>query len=163
MITGGNCSRVLTANSCPSNCRSLLLENFRSTFGCCINAYVNGTGPGLPSHSYSLDYRVWNLCNVLLPPSACGNGPTINPLADVQNCTCEDLFNKYYSENLCLPKQCQAYFDILESSICGDSTTDIRSIFEDICSVDTNRVPCGTLYYRSLEDLLTNSQFGLKL
>ena len=57
-----------------------------------------------------------------------------------------------YSENLCLPKRRQAYFDVLESSICGDSTTDI-SIFEDICSVDTNGVPCGTLYYRSLEDL----------
>ena len=40
----GNCSRVLTTNSCPSNCHSLL-EDFRSTLGCCIiNAYVNGTG-----------------------------------------------------------------------------------------------------------------------
>ena len=149
----GNCSRVLTTNSCPSNCHSLL-EDFRSTFGCCINAYINGTGQGLPgsSPSYILDYHVWNLCDVHLPPAACGNGPTISPPANVQNCTDEDAFNKIYAENLCIPERRQAYFDVLESSICGDSTTDI-SLFEDLCSVDTNGVPCGKLYYRSLEDL----------
>ena len=37
----GNCSRVVTLNSCSSICRSLL-EDFRSSLGCCINAYVNG-------------------------------------------------------------------------------------------------------------------------
>ena len=112
----GNCSRVLIVNSCPSNCRSLL-EDFRSTLGCCINAYDNGTR--LSSQSYSLDYRVWNVCNVPLPPAACGNGPTINPPANIQNCTDEDLFNKYYAENYCLPERRQAYTDVLESSICG--------------------------------------------
>ena len=143
----------ITANSCPLNCRSLL-EDFRSTFGCCINAYINGTGQGLPGPSPSLilGYHVWNLCDVPLPPTACGNGPTINPPANVQNCTDEDIFNKIYAENLCIPEQRQAYFDVLESSICGDSTADI-SFFKDLCSVDTNGVPCGKLYYRSLEDL----------
>ena len=101
----GNCSRVLTANSCPSSCSSLL-EEFRSTLGCCINAYVNGTG--LYSGATAIDYRVWNLCNVPLPPAACGNGPTINPPANVQNCTDQDFFNKYYIENLCLPERHQA-------------------------------------------------------
>ena len=64
----GNCSRVLTQNSCPPICRSLL-EDFRSTLGCCINAYANGTGFYYgPS---SINYRVWNLCNVplLLQPA----------------------------------------------------------------------------------------------
>jgi hypothetical protein len=143
----GNCSRVLTANSCPSNCRSLL-EDFRSTLGCCINAYVNGTG--ISYRSYSLDYRVWNLCNVPLPPAACGNGPTINPPDNVQNCTNEDLFNKYYVENLCLPEQRQAYFDVLGTSVCGNVAP---NSVEDACSVNINGVPCGALYYRSWEDL----------
>ena len=145
---GGNCSRVLTTNSCPSNCSSLL-EDFRSTLGCCINAYVNGTG--LFSGATAIDYRVWNLCNVTLPPAACGNGPTINPPANVRSCTDDDFFNEYYVENFCLPERRQAYTDVLESSICGDSET--ASLVEDACSVDTNGVPCGTLYARSSEDL----------
>jgi hypothetical protein len=37
----------------------------------------------------------------------------------------------------------------LGTSICGDITI----IPEDTCSVDTNGVPCGTLYYRSFADL----------
>ena len=94
---GGNCSSVLSLNSCPSNCHSLL-EDFRNTLGCCINAYVNGTG--LYSGATSLNYHVWNMCDVPLPPAACGNGPTINPPGIVQNCTNEDIFNKYYVENL---------------------------------------------------------------
>ena len=145
----GNCSSVLSLNSCPSNCRSLL-EDFRSTFGCCINAYVNGSRYSFGDTS--LDYHVWNMCNVSLPPAACGNGPTINLPDDVQNCTNEDSFNKYYAENLCLQERRQAYVDILQSSICRD-TIPTASAFEDACSVNTNGVPCGILYYRSLEDL----------
>jgi hypothetical protein len=142
----GNCTRL---NSCPSNCRSLLKE-FRSTLGCCINAYVNGTG--LYSRAISLDYQVWNLCNVPLPPTACGNVPTINT-GSVQNCTNEDFFNMYYVENLCLPKRRQAYIDILKrlgTGTCGDT---IPSDIENTCAVDTNGIPCGALYYQSLEDL----------
>ena len=136
------------SSSCPSNCRSLL-EDFRSTLGCCINAYVNRTG-----YISSLDYRLWNMCDVPLPPAACGNRPTINPPGSVRNCnfySSEDFFNKYYAENLCLPERRQAYTDVLESSICGDNGT--ASYIKDVCSVDTNGVPCGILYYRSLEDL----------
>ena len=91
------------------------------------------------------------MCNVPLPPTGCGNVPTINPLDNVQDCTGEDIFNKFYADNFCLPERSQAYTDVLESSICGDSET--ASIVEDLCSVDTNGVPCGTLYYRSLEGL----------
>ena len=106
----GNCSGVLDQNPCP--CQSLL-EDFRSTLGCCINAYFNGTGVYY-SGMTSLNYRVWNLCNVPLPPAACGNGPTINPPRNVQNCTSEDVFEKYYLENLCLPERRQAYTDVLK-------------------------------------------------
>ena len=55
----GNCSRVLTANSCPSSCSSLL-EEFRSTLGCCINAYVNGTG--LYSEATAILIIVYGTC-----------------------------------------------------------------------------------------------------
>ena len=144
----GNCSRLLTANSCPSNCRSLL-EDFRSTLGCCINAYVNGSG--LYSGATVLDYRVWNMCGVPLPPAPCENGPMINPPDNVQECTGEGYFNNFYAENLCIPERRQAYIDVLESSLCGDSIT--ASNIEDACSVDTNGIPCGILYYRSLDDL----------
>ena len=116
----GNCSSVLSPNSsCPSNCRSLL-EDFRSTLGCCINTYVNGSR--IYSGDTSLDYRVWNMCDVSLPPAACENVPTLNPPSNVQNCTHKDFFNKYYVEKFCLPKRRQAYIDVLESSICRNST-----------------------------------------
>ena len=149
----GNCSGVLRQNSCPSNCRSLL-EDFRSTLGCCINAYVNSTG--LYSGATSLDYRVWNFCDVPLPPAPCGNGPTINPPFNVQNCTDEDLFDKYYVNNRCLPERRKPYTDVLKRlgpDICGTDIT--PSSIEDECSVDTNGVPCGTLYYRSIPDLVS--------
>ena len=149
----GNCSNVLSLNSCPSNCGSLL-EDFRSALGCCINAHNNRTGLSSRSSSLQFDYRLWNLCNVSLPPAACGNGPTVNPPSSVRNCTysSEEFFNKYYAENFCLPKRRQAYTDVLESSICKDSERAASDI-KDACSVDTNGVPCGTLYYRSLEGL----------
>ena len=146
----GNCSSVLLLNTCPSNCRSLL-EDFRNTLGCCFNAYVNGTG--LYSGSSSLNYRIWNLCGVPLPPAACGNGPTISPPDNVQNCTNEDSFNKYYAKNICLPEKRQPYSDVLKrlgARFCGNIPP---NYVEDLCSVDTNGVPCGALYYRSEADL----------
>ena len=145
----GNCSRVLAMNICPSSCRTLL-EDFRSTLGCCINAYVNGTNFFLRN---SLDYRVWNLCNVPLPPAACGNSPTINPPDKVQNCTSEDVFNKYYVDNICSPEHRRPFVEVLRrlgTSVCGDTTP---SSVEDTCSVDANGVPCGLLYIRFMEDI----------
>ena len=144
-----NCSRVLLLNSCLSNCRSLL-EDFRNTLGCCINAYFNDSAYiGVNS----LDYRVWNLCSVPLPPTACENSPTISPPDNVQDCTNEEFFYKYYAENLCVPAKRQLYSGVLRrlgARFCGNvSPDDVR----DLCSVDTNGVPCGALYHRSEADL----------
>ena len=144
-----NCSSVLLSNTCLPNCRSLL-DDFRSTLGCCINAYVNGTGSGLHPGSSSLNYRVWNLCGVALPPAACGNGPAISPPDNVQNCTNEDYFNKYYTENFCIPKKRQLYNDVYKR-FCWVLPP---NYFEDLCSVDTNGVPCGALYVRSSADFI---------
>ena len=62
---GGNCSRVLATNSCPLNCHTLL-EDFRSTLGCCINAYVNGTGLYPPAPPYIALIIVYGTCVVSL-------------------------------------------------------------------------------------------------
>ena len=85
----GNCSGVVASRTCSIACRSLL-EDFRSRLGCCINTMVNNT----QSVSASVDYRVWNLCNVPLPPADCGNRPvTVNPPDSVQQCTDEQYLN----------------------------------------------------------------------
>jgi hypothetical protein len=151
----GNCSRVLTLNSCPSACRTLL-EEFRSELGCCINAYINGSTIFSPLYSSSLNYSVWNLCDVPLPPTDCaGNSPTISPPDSVQNCTSEDLFDKYYAQNLCLPEQRRLYtesFKRLSTSVCGTLII-TPSYVKDLCSVNANGIPCGTLYYQSLSEL----------
>ena len=89
--------------------------------------------------------------NVPLPPAACRNGPTINPPDNVQNCTGEDRFNKYYTERLCRPEQRQPYGEALNGRFCGHMV--FSDYLEDLCSVDANGVPCGVLYHRSLADL----------
>jgi hypothetical protein len=90
----GNCSRVVTSNSCPTACRTQL-EDLRRNLGCCFNAFVNGS---MDSFDYRtiVDYRLWNLCNVPLPPEGCDNGPTVNRPVSVEVCTEEDYFNKRY-------------------------------------------------------------------
>ena len=98
----GNCSQtevVITFNSCPLACRTLL-EDFRRQLGCCINAYINGSS----SYNNIVDYRLWNLCDVPLPAENCDNSPTINRPVDVQACTYEEFFNKQFSQNICLPQ-----------------------------------------------------------
>ena len=146
----GNCSGVLTQNSCPSACRTLL-EEFRSELGCCINAYINGSTVFSPLYySSSLNYSVWNLCGIPLPPEGCENSPIISPPDSVKNCTSEDLFDKYYAQNLCLPEQRQQYTDAfkrLSTSVCGTLIITPDHV-RDLCSVNANGIPCGTLYYQ---------------
>jgi hypothetical protein len=109
-----NCSRVLTSNSCPLACHTQL-ENFRSTLGCCFNAYVNGS----IDYCTIVDYRLWNLFNVPLPTEGCDSGPTISPV-NVRNCTEEEYFNKQYTQNICLPQRGQPYINaIVLSSRCN--------------------------------------------
>lgn len=98
------CSEVLTNDSCPSSCCTLL-EAFKSSLGCCINAYINGSYP-----QYSdvvLNYHVWNLCSVPLPAADCANGPAISRPKNVQNCTEEEYYDRLYTLNACLPQRGQ--------------------------------------------------------
>ena len=160
----GNCSEVLSQNSCPSNCSSLL-EDFRNTLGCCINAYVNSTGSYFGTSR--VNYRVWNLCSVPLPPAACENSPTINPPDNVQNCTNEELFTKYYTENLCLPEIRVPYVEAAQGTeFCNDIPS---SWVNDLCMVNANGVPCGMLYNQyaanlaSLNSACNTSEFTCTL
>ena len=84
----GNCSEAVAINSSCS--RSSLchthLENFKRKFGCCINAYLNGTY----SFRRRFDYRLWNLCRIQLPSTDCENDGLIfnQPNAQmIQNCS----------------------------------------------------------------------------
>lgn len=140
----GNCSQtevVITSNSCPLACQTLL-EDFRRQLGCCINVYINGSF----SYDNVVDYRLWNLCDVPLPAENCDNSPTINRPVDVQACTYEEFLNKQFSQNICLPQQGKPYINaIVSTSRCNRSTYlyYLAKLFVDICSVDTNKHPCG--------------------
>ena len=106
----GNCSGVVASRTCSIAYRTLL-EDFRSRLGCCINTLVNNTR----SVFASVDYRVWNLCNVPLPPADCGNHPvtvTVNPPDSVQECTDEQYLNMKY-RNLCSPERGQPFIDAI--------------------------------------------------
>jgi hypothetical protein len=147
----GNCSRVLTSNSCPTACRNQL-ENFRSTLGCCINAYINGSMT--IGYRTILDYRLWNLCDVPLPAEGCGNGPIVNRPVNVQDCTDEEYFNKQFTQNFCLPQRGQPYINaIVLSSRCNQSLYSTAELLVDACSEDANGSPCGLLTSDIIDDL----------
>ena len=116
----GNCSGVFASESCPTGCRTLL-EDFRGRLGCCINALVNNTRR---ASSSSVDYRVWNICDVPLPAADCESGPvTVNPPDNVLQCTTEQYTNMRNTQNLCLPERGQAYVDaIVLDSRCSQSS-----------------------------------------
>ena len=120
----GNCSGVIASRTCSTGCHTLL-EDFRSRLGCCINTLVNNTRL-VSSRAASVDYRVWNLCNVPLPAADCGNRPvTVNPPDSVQQCTDEQYFNIKYTKNLCLPERGQPYVNtIVFDSRCNQSGSD---------------------------------------
>jgi hypothetical protein len=148
-----NCSGVLTSNSCPTACRTQL-ENFRSTLGCCFNAYVNGSLTRRTSYRTILDYRLWNLCNVPLPTESCGNGPIVNRPANVRECTEEEYFNQQYIQNFCLPQRGQSYINaIVLSSRCNQSFHSLAELLVDVCSEDADGSPCGFIMSDIINDL----------
>ena len=143
----GNCSGVVTSGTCSIACRSLL-EDFRSRLGCCINTLVNNTRSSV---SASVDYRVWNLCNVPLPAADCGNHPvTVNPPDSVQECTDEQYLNMKY-QNLCSPEHGQPYVDaIVLDSRCNQTLFVSAEYVTNLCSMDDSGRVCG-LTFSSLD------------
>ena len=142
----GNCSGVVTSGTCSTACRTLL-EDFRSRLGCCINILVNNTR----SVSASVDYRVWNLCNVPLPAADCGNRPvSVNPPDSVQQCTDEEYLNMVY-QNLCSPERGQAYIDVIVlDSRCNQTLFALAEYLKNLCSMDDSGRVCG-LTFSSLD------------
>ena len=145
----GNCSGIVASRTCSTACRTLL-EDFRSRLGCCINTLVNNTRL-VSSRAASVDYRVWNLCNVPLPAADCGNRPvTVNPPDSIQQCTDEQYFNIKYTQNLCLPERGQPYVDaIVLDSRCNQSGSDsffLAEVATTICSMDDSGRVCGLTF-----------------
>ena len=138
----GNCSLIDTSSACPTACRTQL-EQFSSSLGCCINAYVNSS----INYDYHriVDYRLWNLCHVPLPTQRCGNSPIISLPINVQECTEEEYFTKQYTQNVCLPQRGQPYINaIVLNSRCNQSYFPMLAEYlVGVCSADANGSPCG--------------------
>ena len=92
-----SCSAVIETQSCPVACRTFL-EVEKNRLGCCINTYINTTHfqPGddaLLVYGEYLDYRLWNLCNIELPASDCGNALPVSS-TDGQTCTMQEYLSR---------------------------------------------------------------------
>ena len=153
----GSCSVALASNSCSPACRTLL-EDFRSRLGCCINAHINGSSSRSQRYSVSVDYHVWNLCNVSLPPADCDNGPTVSRPDNVQKCTNEESHNRYYTQNFCLPQRSQPYINaIVLNSTCNQSHFILAENLVSFCTVNANGIPCGIISsnqpFNNIDDL----------
>jgi hypothetical protein len=72
---------MFNSSSCPPKCRSQL-EDLKSSLGCCIN---NPLLNRMFSSVY-FNYRLWNFCDVPLPPMDCENGLILNTPATIQSC-----------------------------------------------------------------------------
>jgi hypothetical protein len=110
------------------------------------------------SGAASVDYRVWNLCNVPLPAANCGNNPvTVNPPDNVQQCTDEQYFNMKYTRNFCLPERGQPYIDaVVLDSRCNQSSNaafHLAEIKTNLCTMDNTGTVCGLTFSTVDQDL----------
>ena len=129
------CTGAISSGVCPSSCRSFL-QSASSALGCCINTYINTTvspGPLLELYGEYVNYRLWNLCNVPLPPADCGNGLPLNPPSqDARVCTLQELFARF-ADYECTPSTGQGLVDnLLKNSRCYI----FARAFVDLCSVN---------------------------
>ena len=141
------CQGAVSSRSCPSSCRSLL-QSASSTLGCCINTYINTTvNPLLGLYDY-VDYRLWSLCNVPLPPADCGNGLPLNPPQDSRVCTLQELLTRLANYG-CMPSAGQGLVDALvRDSRCY---TFAKSLV-DGCAVNENNEFCVAVVGSNLID-----------
>ena len=134
------CTGAVTLGSCPSNC-STFLQSARSKLGCCINTYINQTDGPLPAlFNDFFDYRLWNLCNVDLPASDCGNSLPLNPPADAQTCTTSEFVRRSLQYQ-CMPSVGQPLIDALLQS--GSNCDSLATSLVDVCATNANGQRCG--------------------
>ena len=122
IANGLQCSGVVSSRFCPSTCRSFL-ESARRELGCCFNTYINTTQNGqlytTSPYTYVVDYRLWNLCTVELPPAGCGNALALNPPADAQTCTTGEFIRRLVNYQ-CMKSVGQPLVDaLLRNSKCN--------------------------------------------
>ena len=121
LVNGFQCSSAVSSGSCPSGCRSFL-ESARSKLGCCFNTYINTTDNPLytiPPYTDVVDYRLWNLCSVELPPAGCGNALALNPPADARTCTAGEFISRLVNYH-CMQSVGQPLVDaLLQNSKCN--------------------------------------------
>lgn len=146
--TSTACQGAVSSGSCPSSCRSFL-QSASSTLGCCINTYINTTvSPLLGLYGEYVDYRLWSLCNVPLPPADCGNGLPLNPPQDSQVCTLQELFTRFANYE-CMESVGQGLVDtLLQNSRCYIYA---RSAVE-ACSINENNEFCAAVVGSNLID-----------
>ena len=131
-------SDAVSLGSCSSSCRSFL-QSVSSRLGCCINTYVNTTESGLLDiYGDYVDYRLWGLCSVPLPPSSCGNGLPLNPPQDAQQCTPQQLVTRFANFE-CMPSVGQPLIDTLQQT---GKCDDLAKAYVDDCSVNANNELC---------------------
>ena len=133
------CISAVGSGSCPSNC-SRFLESARSRLGCCINTYINTTdSPLLALYSNLLDYRLWNLCDVPLPPTDCRNTLSLNPPQNSQQCTAQELTSLTVDYE-CRPSVAQPLINtLLQNNGCNIFATTLV----DICATNANGQYCA--------------------
>ena len=147
------CSGAVTQGSCPSTCRSFL-QFARSMLGCCVNTYVNTTDSSVYfQYREYVDYRLWNLCNVDLPPADCGNALPVNPPSNVQTCTGTEYIRRI-TNHVCMPSVGQPLINaLLRTSRCYP----LARLFVDVCATNANGDFCLVLN----QDVLSNGSTNL--
>ena len=144
LYSESNCTGAVLSGSCPSSCRTFL-ETERSRLGCCINTYINQTdSPFIASEQYSdyLDYHLWNLCNVDLPASDCGNSLPLNPPADAQNCTTSEFVRRSLQYQ-CMPSVAQPFIDAFLQSNSPSNCIHFTTSLVDACATNANGQRCS--------------------
>ena len=133
------CLGAVGSGSCPSNC-SRFLESARSMLGCCINTYINTTDSPLSAvYSNQLDYRLWNLCDVPLPPTNCRNTLSLDPPQNSQQCTAQELASLTVDYE-CRPSVAQPLINtLLQNNRCNIFATALV----DICATNANGQYCA--------------------
>ena len=147
------CVGAVSSGVCPSTCRSFL-QSGKSKLGCCINTYVNKTtSPLYATYSVYVDYRLWNLCNVALPQSDCGNSLPLNPPAITQTCTVNQLFSQLVQYE-CMASVGQPLVDaILRNRRCYS----YARLQADACGINANGQYCGEVIGMDLLDSASTS------
>ena len=146
LTMAAQCTGVVQTGTCPSAC-SEFLRTQRSNLGCCINTYVNTTdSPLYLQYSNLVDYRLWDVCNVDLPPADCGNALPVNRPSNARSCTTTEYVNRLVDYE-CTSSAGQQLVDaLLQNTRCYP----FARLQVDVCGRNDNGLFCGQAIGRDL-------------